>query len=96
MKIRLFFTAAITLLLISSCKKDTTSTTTKTPEEILTSSAWRIDEIRFLQNNTPYYYKRGVTANILSFDTESIKFNADKTGTCIAGGNNLYNDLGFY
>jgi hypothetical protein len=73
-------------LFITACSKDNDpDPTTKTPEEILTSSAWKIDEIRFLQNNTFYYYKRGVTANVAGLDNESITFKADKTGTYIAG-----------
>jgi hypothetical protein len=57
------------------------------PEQVLTSSVWIIDEIRFLQNNTLYYYKRGASSgNTANFDTETIKFNVDKTGTYIAGG----------
>jgi hypothetical protein len=56
------------------------------PETILTSSVWIIDEIRFLESNTLYTYKRGGTGNTANFDTESIKFNANKTGTYIAGG----------
>ena len=74
--------------IVSSCDKDDDVITTQNPEQILTSAAWRLDEIRFLQNNTAYYYKRGVTGNALSFDTESIKFNTDKTGTYTAGGVN--------
>jgi hypothetical protein len=41
-----------------------------------------------LQSNTQFlYYKRGNTSgNTANYDTESIKFNTDKTGTYIAGG----------
>jgi hypothetical protein len=77
---------AFCALLITACSKDNDpDPSTKTPEEILTSSPWKVDEIRFLQNNTFYYYKRGVTGNIAGLDTESITFKADKTGTYIAG-----------
>jgi hypothetical protein len=74
--------------LIVSCKKDNSASSqpTKTSEEILTSKTWRLDEIRFLQGNVVTYYKRGVTSDPYSFNTESIKFNTDKSGTYIAGG----------
>jgi hypothetical protein len=56
------------------------------PEQILTTGTWIINEIRFLESNTLYYYKRGATGNTANFDTESIHFNSNKTGTYIAGG----------
>jgi hypothetical protein len=87
---------------LTSCKKDPLNSDTVTiikhdtvvvnpptllPEQVLTSSVWIIDEIRFLENNTLYYYKRDATSgNTANFDTETIKFNANKTGTYVAGG----------
>jgi hypothetical protein len=76
--------------IISSCSKDETTPTTPTTlteEQILTSGIWKVDEIRFMTSNQFLYYKRGATSgNTANFDTESIKFNADHTGTYIAGG----------
>ncbi len=83
------FILLLTCIVISCSKDNGNTTTTKAPEEILTESIWRLDEIRFLQNNTPYYYKRGQTGDVLGFDSESIKFNVDKTGTYKSG--NTYN-----
>ena len=87
-KLSVAVTALLFTFLVISCKKDNdgTSQQTKTTEEILTSRSWRLDEIRFLQNNVISYYKRGVTSDPNSFNTESIKFNTDKSGTYIAGG----------
>ncbi|WP_157815970.1 hypothetical protein [Spirosoma pollinicola] len=60
-----------------SCTKDVAP---QTPEQLLTAHAWKIDEIRYLQNNTPHYYKRGGTQNTESFSDEYIEFFSDKTG----------------
>ncbi|MEP7375331.1 MAG: hypothetical protein ABI675_18165 [Chitinophagaceae bacterium] len=81
-------TALLFTFLIISCKKDNSGTSpqTKTSEEILTSKTWRLYEIRFLQGNIVTYYKRDVTSDPYSFNTETIKFNTDKSGTYIAGG----------
>jgi hypothetical protein len=56
------------------------------PEAILTKApVWKVDEIRFLQNNILYYYKRdSLEDNNSDFGTESIKFNPDKTGLYMA------------
>ena len=42
--------------------------------------SWQIDEIRFLQQNTLYYYKRGGADNSYDFNDEYIQFNKDKSG----------------
>ena len=64
-----------------ACKKDDSKPVEKSPVEILTSHKWQIDEIRFLQENIPYYYKRGASGgNNINYDSEYIKFNTDKTG----------------
>ena len=57
-------------------------------DSVLTTNTLKIEEMRFLQGNTQYYYKRGAVGNTANFDTESIKFNANGTGTYIAGGIN--------
>ena len=87
-KLLIAITALLVTFFIASCEKndDDSPIPEKTPEEILTSRSWRLDEIRFLQNNAPTYYKRGVTSDPYSFDTESIQFNTDQTGTYKAGG----------
>jgi hypothetical protein len=48
--------------------------------ELLTSTAWKFQEIRGVNSNTPYYYLRGGSFNTQSFDHEHILFKADKTG----------------
>ena len=53
----------------------------------LTDNSWKIDEIRSVQSNTNYYYKRGASSgNTFNFDNEYIKFNIDKTGEYFADG----------
>jgi hypothetical protein len=87
------------MLLFASCTKERIVETIKEVEKIvyqpmpgvnkdsvLTTNTLKIEEIRFLQGNTQYYYKRGASGNTANFDTESIKFNSNGTGTYIAGG----------
>ena len=86
----LSFILASSLLLIDSCKKDNTVVTSSTPEELLTKSLWKMDEIRFSQVNTSgggatYYYKHGVTGNVGSLDNASVLFAANNTGTFTLG-----------
>jgi hypothetical protein len=69
----------------SSCKKETPIPVMDTVL-VLTSKEWKIDEIRFLQNDVPYFYKRGAAGNSANFDNEYIKFNSDFTGTYSADG----------
>jgi hypothetical protein len=64
----------------SSCKKEEPKPPVKSPLEILTATPWKIDEIRFLQQNKFYYYKRGGSNNNINFDAEYYKFNKDNTG----------------
>lgn len=82
LKTRLAFMAiAIMSLGIFACKKDDVKPIEKSPLEILTAQPWQIAEIRFLQQNEMYYYKRGATTgNNINFDIEYYKFNKDKTG----------------
>lgn len=79
-------------LLATSCKKDSDSnqTTNPTPEQLLTSSAWKIDELRWMQYNSSnigasYYYKKGVTSNIANLDNENILFSGNNIGTYTLG-----------
>lgn len=95
-----FFILALTFtFVITSCTKEKIVETIKEVEKIvylptpgvnkdsvLTAKNLQLDEIRFLQNNTQYYYKRGATGNTANFDTEYIKFNSNNTGTYVAGG----------
>jgi hypothetical protein len=86
MKNKYYLVCILIFSFFISCSKDDITATSA--EQILTSGVWKIDEIRFLQSNTQFlYYKRGNTSgNTANYDTESIKFNTDKTGTYIAGG----------
>jgi hypothetical protein len=89
----------ITTLVITSCKKETIKEVEVIKEviapvvpinkdSVLTTTSLKVDEMRFLQNNTVYYYKRGASGNSANFDTESIKFNSNNSGTYNAGGIN--------
>lgn len=76
-----FMAIAIMSLSVFACKKEEVKPVEKSPLEILTAQPWQIAEIRFLQQNTMYYYMRGATTgNNINFDTEYYKFNTDKTG----------------
>ena len=68
---------------MQSCDKDEDPLFDRTLEEALTANSWKMEEIRFLQNNTFYYYKRGAAGNSLNFDTDVITFKKDKTGTYV-------------
>ena len=74
---------ALVIFSLIACDKDgTPPPVEKTPEQLLTDHAWKIDEIRYLYDNFLYYYKRGAAqGNTDNFDNESIVFNSDKTGT---------------
>lgn len=92
MKTSLFIPVTVIFLALATRQCEKSSANNKTPvatatvEEILTANSWKLDEIRFLQNNSPFYYKRRVTSDPYSFNTETIKFNRDKTGIYSAGG----------
>ena len=87
----LLFSAILALSILPGCVKDDDDNDTTTPppqktlEEVLISRPWRMEELRFLQNNTFYYYKRGASGNSLNFDSDVITFNANKTGTYVGG-----------
>jgi hypothetical protein len=97
---RLFVAAAMSVtLLTTSCVKERIVEVIKEVEKIvyqplpgvnkdsvLTADTLKIEEIRFLQNNTQYYYKRGAAGNSANFDTEYIKFNSNNTGSYFAAG----------
>lgn len=67
----------LSLLINFSCTKNVSP---KTPEELLTASPWKIDELRYLQTNLPQYYKRGGSQNTVNFSEEYIEFFSDHTG----------------
>ena len=76
-------TASIGLITFISCKKDCpVEPTPKTQEELLTAKTWKTDEARIqLSNGTAQYYKRGAGGNTVNYDTDSMKLNANNTGT---------------
>jgi hypothetical protein len=81
-------TSIFLLLTISflACKKESpapepTEPTPKTIEQLMTAHAWKLQEARFLQNNSITYYNRGVTSNGNIYDKDSIRFNINNTGT---------------
>lgn len=95
---------------LSSCQKEVVRTDTlvirdtiyKEPVipvidtlQVLTSRQWKIDEIRFLQADSPYYYKRGGIGNAVNLDNEFIKFNSDYTGIYFTDGNTYIFTWGF-
>jgi len=51
-------------------------------DSFLVNKNWRLDEIRFLQDNIPYYYKRGDNASSnMNFDNDFIIFFDAGNGT---------------
>jgi hypothetical protein len=75
------------LVIVSSligCKKEEVI---PSPYQLLTSKIWQIDEIKYLQANTNYVYKRGATGNNINFDDAIIRFNTDGTGNTRFQGN---------
>ncbi|GAB4020597.1 hypothetical protein GCM10028808_62390 [Spirosoma migulaei] len=74
-KVSLGITFILFISTLLACQKNVDP---KTPEQILTGNPWKIDELRYLQNNIAYYYKRGVSASSLS--DEYIEFYSDNTG----------------
>lgn len=50
------------------------------PSDVLTGKKWQPAELRALETNTTYYYKRG-TAGKWNLDDEYVLFNKDMTGT---------------
>lgn len=72
------------ILLMAACSKESTdpTPTTATIEQLLTAKTWKADEIRSqLSNNTTQYYKRGGSSNTVNYDSDSLKFNTNNTGT---------------
>lgn len=69
--------AAYSLLFINSCSKQTAST-----EQLLTGHTWKAEEIRVQQSDDKtQYYLRGGKHNTIDYDSDSLKFNSDYTGT---------------
>ena len=88
--VAVFIIIASLQISVTSCKKDTLtvtdtlylpSTDTAFSFALLTGTPWKIQEIRGVTGNSPYYYLRGSNASTQSFDNEYIVFNTDKTGT---------------
>lgn len=83
MKIKLVVFSFL-ILVMSACSKELTNPvpTNATIEEMLTAKTWKADEIRAqLSNNTTQYYKRGGSSNTVNYDSDSLKFTANNTGT---------------
>ena len=74
-----YFFVLILLFSLSSCKKEIV-TNTKSPEQILTANSWQPGELRALEANATFYYKRNVT-NAWNLDIEYVLFKPDFTGT---------------
>jgi len=60
--------------------RDTLNLDTAITLSMLTGTSWKIQEIRGVTGNAPYYYLRGGASNTQSFDYEYMTFNADSTG----------------
>ena len=75
----------ILTLFFVACSKDSTTApipTPKTTEELLAEKAWKADEIRVQQaNGIMQYYKRGGSTNTVNYDSDSVRFNLNNTGT---------------
>lgn len=82
------------IVILFSCKKDSDTTPpSETPEQLLTKSEWKMDELRYSQvttagGGTAYYYKKGMTANIGNFDNLKFVFATNNTGTYTLGSTN--------
>jgi hypothetical protein len=73
--------ASLGLLLVLMACKSTSVTSDPVNETSLSNTEWQMEEIRFIQQNTPYYYKRGsARENNMNFDNDFIRFNFDGTG----------------
>lgn len=73
----------------SSCKKEVEVKVPMPPMDtlaVLTAKQYHMEEIRILQDNNVYYYKKGSSGNTATFDQEYIKFNTDKTGSYFYNG----------
>ncbi len=82
MKLSNYLMLIVTLFFIACSKESTNTPTTKTIEELLTEKAWKVDEIRLQQaNGVMQYYRRGGGANNVNYDSDSLKFNVNNTGT---------------
>jgi hypothetical protein len=87
--VAIFMLMASLQISVSSCGKETVTDTILLPSKdtsfsfaLLTGSTWKLQEIRGVTGNKPYYYLRGNYEFITqSFDNEYIVFNADNTGT---------------
>jgi hypothetical protein len=88
--VAIFILIATLQMSVTSCKKDTVTVTdtlyvpvgdTAFSFALLTGTPWKIQEIRGVTGNNPYYYLRGSVSSTQSFDNEYIVFNTDKTGT---------------
>jgi hypothetical protein len=53
----------------------------KPVDSLLTAVTWKLQEARWLQQNTMYHYERGVSNNEASFGMDSIRFRNDGTGS---------------
>jgi len=76
----------ILVLIFTGCSKESTTTTPvptpKTTEELLTEKAWKANEIRVQQaNGIMQYYIRGGSSNTVNYDSDSLRFNLNNTGT---------------
>ena len=82
------------IVILFSCTKDSDTTPpAETPEQLLTKSEWKMDELRYIQANTAgggtaYYYKKGMTSNIANLDNEKVVFATNNTGTHTLGSTN--------
>jgi hypothetical protein len=88
MKINLLV-AFVTIAFFASCSKDCPDPqTNQSVEQLLTSKTWKIDELRVqFSDNTSSYYKRGGIVRGVSYDSDSLKFSLNNTGTYYYGGN---------
>ena len=79
MNFKLLSIILISTIFITSCKS---SSVTKTVTwNTIADMNWEMQEIRFLQQNSPYYYnKTERSGNNMNFDNDYIRFNLDQTG----------------
>lgn len=85
------WTLALVLAVLTSCEKTdpiVDPPVEKTPEQYLVAKTWKTDEARIqFASSLTQYYKRGAAGNTVNYDSDSIKFNTNKTGLYFYLGN---------
>lgn len=84
---KLILLLAIPFLPVSKNKIQKEALPTTLP---IVNKTWRLDELRFLQDNIPYYYKRSDANSNMNFDNDQITFFDSGKGLYIQGDGKEY------